>query len=357
MTDETLMRRAISLARHGSLTTSPNPAVGAVIVSGGRIIGEGWHRRFGQAHAEVNAVASVADPSLLRGSTVYVTLEPCSHYGKTPPCATMLASLSVGRVVIGCVDPNPRVSGRGIAILRDAGIGVTVGVCEAECRELARKFIAAQHLGRPWITLKWAETADGFTDIDRSITDGRPARISTPLSTLAVMEIRAESDAIVVGSRTVIEDNPSLTVRGIAGRSPARVILDRRGLVPAESRVFDDNGAEVVYVATHRREDLPPHVIQTIIPAGTTLGDLAVRLRDEFGWISILIEGGPTLLRSFLDEGLWDECRIETSPRAADDAGRSPAPPRPAGTVRFTPFDGNIVATVRPYRIDKTETL
>ncbi|MDE6556831.1 MAG: bifunctional diaminohydroxyphosphoribosylaminopyrimidine deaminase/5-amino-6-(5-phosphoribosylamino)uracil reductase RibD, partial [Duncaniella sp.] len=185
------MQRALELAKNGALDASPNPMVGAVIVdAGGKIIGEGWHRRCGEGHAEVNAIASVADESLLKDSTIYVTLEPCSHYGKTPPCADLIISKGIPRVVVGCLDPFPEVSGRGIARLREAGIEVVTGVLEEECRKLNEKFITAHTLQRPFITLKWAESADGYLD----------ARISTPFTRMLAHKLRATSDAILVGS-------------------------------------------------------------------------------------------------------------------------------------------------------------
>lgn len=260
--DLRMMQRAAQLAWNGEYTTSPNPAVGAVIAVGPRIIGEGWHRKFGEAHAEVNAVNSVADKSLLPQATAYVTLEPCSHYGKTPPCAELLVRCGVRRVVVGCMDPNPAVSGRGIAMLRNAGIDVTVGVAEDLCRRPMRRFLFAQENSRPYVTLKWACSADGFMDHVRVSADDAPARFSTPLTTLGVMRLRAVSDAIMVGSATVIADNPSLTVRGIEGRSSARVVLDRRGRVPAAAKVFEPSTCpEVVYVTSGlTRSDLPAHV-------------------------------------------------------------------------------------------------
>ena len=209
--DEKYMRRCIQLARNGICHAAPNPMVGAVIVRDGKIIGEGYHVRCGEGHAEVNAIASVKDESLLKDATIYVSLEPCSHYGKTPPCADLIIRKGIPRVVVGCVDPFSLVAGRGIQKLRDAGIEVTVGVLEKECRELIRAFVTFNLKKRPYITLKWAQSADGFLDIRRE--DGNAVRLSTPLSTLAVHKMRAEQKAILVGRRTALLDNPSLMVR------------------------------------------------------------------------------------------------------------------------------------------------
>ena len=215
MKEEKYMRRCIQLAKNGLCNVSPNPMVGAVIVCEGQIIGEGYHIRCGEAHAEVNAIRSVKDPSLLKHSTIYVSLEPCSHHGKTPPCADLIIEKQIPRIVIGCQDPFSKVAGKGIQKLRDAGCEVIVGVLETECRELIRKFITFHTLHRPYIVLKWAESADGFIDLER--TEGQPVILSTPLTSMLVHKKRAESDAIMVGTRTALLDNPALTVRTQSG--------------------------------------------------------------------------------------------------------------------------------------------
>lgn len=322
--DRLYMHRAIQLARYGLYTTSPNPAVGAVVVAGGRIIGEGWHRLFGSGHAEVNAFASVRDRSLLPQATVYVTLEPCSHYGKTPPCARMLAEAGVRRVVVGCTDPNPKVSGRGIAILREAGIEVETGVCEQECMALVEKFIFAQTHGRPFVTLKWAQSADGWMDITRAAGEP-PYRFSTPLSWLEVMQLRSLNDAIAVGAGTVIADNPSLTVRGFGGNSPARVVFDRRGLVSPEAKVFLP-GVTRVYIGPER-SDLPEGV--DIISESLSIEDLLQRLRSRYGWNSLLVEGGASLLSGFIEAGIKEKVRVECAPVTLGSKGRVKAPKIP----------------------------
>lgn len=276
--DEKYMRRALELARHGRLDASPNPMVGAVIVApDGRIIGEGWHRRHGEGHAEVNAVASVADPALLRDATMYVTLEPCSHYGKTPPCASLIIEKRIPRVVVGCLDPFEKVSGRGVNMLREAGVEVITGCLEAECVALNRKFMTAHRLHRPYVTLKWAESADGYID----------GRISTPVTSMLVHKLRATHDAILVGSGTVLADRPSLDTRLFAGRSPLRVILDRRG------RTGWVNGGNTLVYSDYAE------LIEV-------LSDLYSR-----GVTSLLVEGGADVLRSFMAAGLWDAIRVE----------------------------------------------
>ncbi len=276
--DERYMRRALCLAGNGLLDASPNPMVGAVLVDpSGKIIGEGWHRRCGEGHAEVNAVASVADTSLLRNATMYVTLEPCSHYGKTPPCASLIIEKGIPRVVIGCLDPFEKVAGRGVRMLKDAGVEVVTGCLEKECLELNEKFVASHRRNRPFVTLKWAESADGYID----------GKISTPLTSMLTHRLRATHDAILVGSGTVLADNPRLDTRLYAGHSPLRVILDRRG------RVKDAvDGTTIIYREFSSLND----VLEDLYKRGIT---------------SVLVEGGAELHRSFIDSGLWDAMRVE----------------------------------------------
>lgn len=294
--DRKCMRRALQLARAGLGHTSPNPMVGAVIAApDGRIIGEGWHRHFGGPHAEVNAVRSVreADFALLPQSTIYVTLEPCSHYGKTPPCAKMLCECRFRRVVIAAGDPNPKVSGRGVRMLRDAGITVDEGLMEKEARELNRAFMTSQILRRPFVTLKWAQSADGFMDARRSYGEGA-YRFSIPLTSQLVHWRRALHDAIAVGARTVLADRPRLDVRLIEGQSPRPVVFDRHCLIsPA--------------CLSQMRSDA------IVIDSDEPLADVMHRLYADFGISSLLVEGGAGLLRSFLAAGLWDEAWVEVS--------------------------------------------
>lgn len=279
------MRRALELARHGELDASPNPMVGAVIVDpSGRIIGEGWHRRCGEGHAEVNAVASVGNPESLRDSTMYVTLEPCSHYGKTPPCAELIVSMGIPRVVIGTLDPFAKVAGRGVARLLEAGVEVETGMLEKECRGLNRKFMTAHSCHRPYITLKWAQSADGFID----------GHISTPLNSMLVHKLRATHDAILVGSGTALSDNPALDTRLFAGKSPLKVVLDRRGRVGRDLRMFGEG--ETVVMSDY--------------------GSIAEAMHTlyERGVTSVLVEGGARIHEAFIKENLWDEIRVEVLP-------------------------------------------
>ena len=320
------MRRALQLAANGRGFTSPNPMVGSVITLDGKIIGEGWHRRCGGPHAEVNAVNSVADKELLRRSTMYVTLEPCSHYGKTPPCADMIVRMGIPRVVVGSLDPNEKVSGRGVKRLRDAGVEVVTGVLEDECRALNVKFMTAHTLRRPYVMLKWACSADGFLDCDRTPADPAP-RFSAPLSLAMMHRLRSEFDAILVGSETVVRDNPSLTVRLMPGHSPRPVVLDRRCRI-------DRN-----YMLGQNPE--------TVFLRGETASSIPGMLDDLFsrGITSVMVEGGASVIQSFLDSGLWDCARIEISPLILGSSGRAHLP-IPSGTLSTSTLGSNTLLTV-----------
>lgn len=323
--NEIYMRRALQLARNGLLDASPNPMVGAVIVSpAGDIIGEGWHRRCGEGHAEVNAVASVADKSLLRDSTMYVTLEPCSHYGKTPPCAELIVSMGIPRVVVGSLDPFEKVSGRGVRRLREAGIEVVTGVLEKECRELNRKFMAAHSQHRPYVTLKWAQSADGYID----------GRISTPLTSALVHKLRASNDAILIGSGTALADNPSLDTRLYAGKSPVKVILDRRRRVREDLKLFGGNSRVMVL---------------------SDYGTLADALSELYknGITSLLVEGGAKVLQSFFDSGIWDEARVEIGNVCMSGAVKAPNFNGSLDVVAEETVDGNKIITLRNYENNK----
>ncbi len=304
---EKWMRRCIQLARNGCMGAAPNPMVGAVIVHDGRIIGEGYHIVCGKAHAEVNAIASVRsfERELLKDSTIYVSLEPCSHYGRTPPCAELIVRTGIPRAVIGCIDPFSKVSGQGIEILRNAGVEVIVGVLEQECLSLNKRFITSQTQGRPYITLKWASSSDGFMDAWRDTYDEEtpPVRLSTSNTSIRVHHLRAMHQAILVGHNTLRLDRPSLTVRHWAGRDPMRVVLgsvDEDELLPGFTAYAD---IDTMLVSLHRQ-----------------------------GIQSLLVEGGQHTLQSFIDRGLWDEAWEELS--AVVIGSGVPVPRMPLGVVR-----------------------
>lgn len=312
--DEFYMQRCLQLASCGAGSTSPNPMVGAVIVCDGRIIGEGYHIRAGEPHAEVNAVNSVTeeDLPLLTRSTMYVSLEPCSHYGKTPPCCDMIISRGIPRVVIGSGDPNSQVNGAGIECMRAAGIDVAVGVLEEECLRLNHAFFTSQLYKRPYVTLKWAQSADGYIDLLRD--GGSAARISSPVSQVAVHKLRARHDAILVGRHTALLDNPSLDIRHWAGRSPLRLVIDRNGTLPAGLRIFDGVLPTVVYTACEADGKFGKNVEQVVLDFNEPLIPQILAHLHSVKVNSLLVEGGATVLQSFMNASLWDEARVEVNP-------------------------------------------
>lgn len=320
-TDELYMCRCLQLARCGAGSTSPNPMVGAVIVCDGRIIGEGYHVRAGEPHAEVNAVNSVApeDRPLLRHSTIYVSLEPCSHYGKTPPCCDLIIAYGIPRVVVGTCDPNALVNGAGIERMRAAGIEVVTGVLEKECRLLNVAFFTRQASARPLVTLKWAQSADGFIDVKRE--GGAAMRISSPLSQVAVHKVRARHDAILVGTRTALLDNPALDVRHWAGRAPLRLVIDRVGVLPADLKLFDGSAPTVVYTALEIVDKFGKNVEQIELDFNMDILPQILSHLAKNNLNSLLVEGGATLLRSFIASGLWDYARVESNPALMLGAG------------------------------------
>jgi diaminohydroxyphosphoribosylaminopyrimidine deaminase/5-amino-6-(5-phosphoribosylamino)uracil reductase len=324
-TAEQYMARCIALARHGAGKVNPNPMVGAVIVHKGKIIGEGFHRKYGEAHAEVHAVASVKDRALLQDSTLYVNLEPCSHYGCTPPCTELIIRNRIPRVVVACSDPYPAVSGRGIRRLREAGVEVVTGVMEKESAELNKVFITSHALKRPYIYLKWAQSADGFIDRVRTDASVRPVLFSSPLMLQQVHKKRSEVMAIMVGTRTALLDNPSLTVRHWSGRSPVRVVLDKTLSIPPHCRLMDGTAPTWVFTAMEREsgnniEYIPIDFSRDVLRQ--VLSHLYARKHT-----SLLVEGGARLLNHFLQEELWDEIQTETSPITLGEGVKAPAIP------------------------------
>lgn len=288
------MARCLQLAHLGAYYVAPNPMVGAVLVCGDVIVGEGWHQQYGGPHAEPNCLCNAEEnhPEGIdyQSCTLYVNLEPCSHYGKTPPCAELIIKKRIGRVVVGCLDPNPKVAGRGVKMMQDAGIEVVVGVLENECRTLNKRFFCLHENHRPYVILKWAQTADGYIDIER--TSGKPITISTPLTKQIVHQQRAENMAIMVGTRTVLLDNPRLLTTHWSGRNPIRITLDRHGVIPADSKLFSKDAHTIVY-----RENTDWQFV---------LEDLAKKNIH-----SILVEGGATLLNHIIQSGIYDEVHVE----------------------------------------------
>jgi diaminohydroxyphosphoribosylaminopyrimidine deaminase/5-amino-6-(5-phosphoribosylamino)uracil reductase len=306
MDHETYMARCIQLAENGLGRTYPNPLVGSVIVYKDTIIGEGWHRKAGEPHAEVNAVNSVKDKSLLSESTLYVNLEPCSHFGKTPPCSDMINSQGISHVVIGTSDPNILVAGKGIEKLKAAGIDVTIGVLERECLELNRRFFTFHSKNRPFIILKWAETADGFI-APLQKENREPVWITNTYSRQLVHKWRSEEDAIFVGTNTVIDDDPMLNVRDWAGNNPVKIVLDRSGKIPTESKIF--HGTKTI-VITENIEENRENLVFEYADFKSELPRQLLEIMSRNGISSVIVEGGSQTLQTFIDSNLWDEMRI-----------------------------------------------
>lgn len=307
--DELFMRRALELAVLGLGNVSPNPLVGSIIVHDGNIIGEGWHKKYGEAHAEVNAVASVENKNLLKESTVYVNLEPCSHVGKTPPCADMLVANRVKKVVVANLDSNPLVAGNGIKRLRAEGIEVITGILDKQGNELNKRFFTYMEKQRPYIILKWAETADGF--IARENYDSK--WISNEYSRQLVHKWRSEEDAILVGAKTVAHDNPQLNVRDWSGRNPIRIVIDRFMKLSETVTVFDRKQETILYNLIKHEEH--PNLALVRIDEENFFDNLLKDLYKKKVQ-SLLIEGGATTLNFFLALGLWDEARVFRSARS-----------------------------------------
>lgn len=315
--DEHWMRRAIAIARNGAGMVAPNPMVGAVLVKEDRILAEGWHRRLGGPHAEVECLRAFGDGPIPGDATMYVNLEPCSHHGRTPPCAELLIERGVKRLVVAHTDPNPEVNGRGIKRLLNAGVDVIVGTADAEARWLNRRFLAYHQHGRPYVILKWARSADGFID-----DHGRATRISSPDTDVLVHRWRSEEAAVLVGSRTVRNDDPQLTVRHVQGRQPLRVVIDRMGTVSASSRIFDDNAPSLLLTSIPRQG---LNVEQSLIgESGDPITALFDALRKR-QITSVLVEGGAILFAVFIRSGLWDEARVITGHAALGGGTVAPA--------------------------------
>ncbi|MEN9908334.1 MAG: hypothetical protein RLZZ540_1483 [Bacteroidota bacterium] len=305
---EKYLTRCIELAQNGLGTTYPNPMVGSVIVYNDQIIGEGWHKKAGEPHAEVNAVNSVKNKSLLQKATIYVSLEPCSHFGKTPPCCDLIIRNKIPNVVIGTVDPNEKVAGNGIKKLIEAGINVTVGVLESECNALNKRFFTFHQKRRPYVILKWAESKDGFiAPIERN--EQKPVWITNQYSRQLVHKWRSEEQAILVGTQTAIDDNPKLDVRDWTGKHPVRLVLDRNNRIPKESFLFDHQIKTIVFCQTNTNSNQENIIFERIdFEQNIAQKILAILFQHQIQ--SVIIEGGRQTLQTFIDENLWDEARI-----------------------------------------------
>lgn len=334
------MRRCLHLGGLASGWVSPNPMVGGVIVHENKVIGEGYHERYGAAHAEVNAIQSVKEPSLLPYSTLYVSLEPCAHFGKTPPCADLIIASKIPRVIIGMQDPFNEVNGRGVEKLRAAGVEVTTGILENECEALNKRFLSLHRQHRPYITLKWAMTADGFA--------GRPDRriqISNEATAIHAHQLRHSEQAIMVGAGTIITDNPRLNIRHLNGNHPIRIIIDPKGKINPDDNFHIFDGTQRTLLFTSNVQPQFPNIEvyeisnDKISPIG--LAAQLAQLKID----SVLIEGGPSLQKSFLAAALWDECYIYQSQQLL--ATGIAAPPLPSGLMNNSPIGNNQLIHIR----------
>lgn len=299
--------RCLELAKKGAGNVSPNPMVGCVIVHRGEIIGEGYHEKYGEAHAEVNAINSVQNQELLKESTLYVSLEPCAHHGLTPPCSDLIVRKQIPKVVIGTIDTFAQVAGKGIEKMRNAGITVEVGMLEKECREINKRFFTYHEKRRPFILLKWAQTSDGFIDYDRT-NYGQPTWITGKDALTHVHQLRAEEDAIMVGTNTALKDNPSLTTRYVEGKNPLRIVLDRQLRLPQNLHLFDNSVPTLVFNAVENEQKNATAFVK--IDFG---GEIISQITDELYTRriqSLIVEGGRILIESFLQSGIWDEAYV-----------------------------------------------
>lgn len=322
-TNETYMKRCLDLAVKGLGQVAPNPMVGSVIVCDGEIIGEGYHEQYGQAHAEVNAINAVKDKTLLKKSTLYVNLEPCAHFGKTPPCADLIVEHKIPYVVIGSIDTNSLVSGKGIEKLAKAGIDVKVGVLEEDCKKLNKRFFTYHEKKRPYIILKWAQTADGFIDAKRNEENtSKPIQISNSDSKKLLHLWRSQEQAIMIGTNTALLDNPQLTVREVKGKNPLRITIDKWLRIPKQFNLFDKTTPTLIFTSVDEPSQTNLEFVkinfeQVVIPQ--ILDELYKRNIH-----SLLVEGGELLLNSFIDEGLWDSARVFISEKELGKGVKAP---------------------------------
>ena len=302
MNQEIYMQRCLDLAQKALGKTYPNPLVGCVIVHNDIIIGEGFHEKAGQQHAEINALNSVKNPELLKESTIYVSLEPCAHFGKTPPCANKLVEIGFSKVVIGTLDSHDKVNGKGKQMIEDAGIEVVSGVLEKECRELNRRFFTFHQKHRPFIILKWAQSGDGFLD-----KDFKPTQIGNRLTKQFVHQLRSQEHAILVGTQTALTDNPSLTTREITGRNPVRILIDFDLKVPIDFNLYNDEAETIIFNSNKETIDGNKKFIK--IEKENFFENLMEKLFKQ-QIQSVVIEGGSFTLQQFIDQNLWDEAII-----------------------------------------------
>lgn len=317
--DYPIMHRCIQLARLGAGEVAPNPMVGAVLVYKEVIIGEGYHQKYGEAHAEVNCINSVPEEKkhLISQSTLYVSLEPCSHFGKTPPCTDLIIAQKIPKVVIGCVDPFAAVAGKGIDRLRNAGVEVITGVCEEECKNLNKRFFTFHQKKRPYLILKWAQSADGFI----ALPGPKPVKISNIYTDRLVHRWRSEEAGIMVGINTALTDNPALTNRLWTGKSPVRMVIDKNLKLPVDFKLYNNEAPTFIFNSVKTDKQLNTEWIK--IPSPDFLQEVMNTLYEK-NILSVIVEGGAALIQSFIEKDLWDEARVITSEKALGNGLRAP---------------------------------
>ena len=308
---ETYIRRCIEIAKNALGSARPNPMVGCVIVHDNKIIGEGYTSAYGGNHAEVNAIASVREQTLLKESTLYVTLEPCSHFGKTPPCSDLIIANGIPNIVIGTMDTHSKVAGKGILKLQSNGCKVTIGILEEACKAHHKRFFTFHNKKRPYVILKWAETNDGFI-APKSKKEAKPVWITNNLSRQLVHKWRAEEQAILIGTNTVVQDNPSLTVRDWTGQNPIRIVLDKDLRLDDNASVFNAESETIRICSKPNAENSKAHMEAIDFEAGNTIASQICNVLYDRNINSVIIEGGAKTLQTFIDEDLWDEARVFT---------------------------------------------
>ena len=306
---EIFMQRCLQLAALGQQYVAPNPMVGAVVVSNGKIIGEGYHKKHGEAHAEVNAINAVKDKSLLKGATIYVSLEPCAHFGKTPPCTGLIVENQISEVIVACLDPNPLVAGKGVEQLKQAGIKVLVGVLKEQAEELNKRFIHYHSFKKPYVVLKWAQTADNYSG--RIPGADLSPKITNWYADILVHQLRSNESAILIGFNTAKYDNPLLSTRKWFGKNPLRIIIDLEGQLAPHLNIFTDKNQTVVFTLYPRQPSASVSFVQ--INNKHNLLDEILNYLYEQKINSLLVEGGPQTLQLFIDQKVWNEAHIFTS--------------------------------------------
>ncbi len=340
------MLRCIELGKKGLGSTAPNPMVGCVIVCNNKIIGEGYTSPYGGAHAEVNAINAVKDKNLLSKATLYVTLEPCSHFGKTPPCSDLIIKCGIPEVIVGLQDPHDKVAGAGLAKLEEAGCKTQVGILENECKKHHVRFLTFQEKKRPYIILKWAETRDGFIAPEEKLRkkSPKPFWISNIYSKQLVHKWRSEEQAILVGTTTVLADNPKLTARNWTGKNPLRIVLDKNLKIPLDYHVFDGNVKTIIFTEINDASKYKESISYELIDFSEAIASQICAVLLKHSITSVIIEGGSKTIQTFIDEGLWDEARIFKG--NISFAGGTKAPIIPGRLLRTTSVLSDTLSTL-----------